>query len=45
VREKSKTARVRAKHLGIRRRSSFQTNRDGPFKRKITGEVVRRDAQ
>lgn len=40
---KSKTARVRAKHLGIKRkRSSFGTNRDGIWKKKMSGEVVRR---
>lgn len=40
---KSKTARVRAKHLGIKRkRSSFQTNRDAPFKKRFDGTVVRR---
>lgn len=41
---KAKGDRVRANHLGIRKSSSrsFQTNRDQPFKKKITGEVVRR---
>lgn len=41
---KSKIARVRAKNLGIARpkRSSFPTNRDGKFKRKMNGEVVER---
>ena len=40
---KSKTYRIRAKHLGIRpQRPSFQTNRNGPFRKKMTGEVVRR---
>lgn len=43
VRQKSKTARVRAKHFGIKRkRSSFLTNKDGPFKKRLTGEVIRR---
>jgi len=40
---KSKTYRVRSRHLGIRpQRPSFQTNRNGPFRKKMTGEVVRR---
>ncbi len=40
---KSKTGRVRAKHLGLRRkRSSFQTNRDGKFRKRIDGTVVLR---
>lgn len=40
---KSKTYRTRLKHLGIKRaRSSFQTNRDAPWKKKMSGEVVRR---
>ena len=39
----AKSTRVRNKHIGIRRqRSSFQTNRDGPWKRKMSGEIVRR---
>lgn len=39
----AKSNRQRAKHLGLRsRRSSFQTNRDGPYKAKIGGGVVRR---
>lgn len=41
----AKAKRVRMKHLGIKKkktRSSFQTNRDGPFKKKINGEVVKR---
>ncbi|MDE2472825.1 MAG: HNH endonuclease [Bradyrhizobium sp.] len=39
---KSKSYRVRRRHAGVRPRSSFQTNRDGPFKKKMSGEVVRR---
>lgn len=40
---KSKTSRVRTKHLGIKRkRSSFKTNRDGNWKKKISGELIRR---
>lgn len=42
---KSKTYRVRAKHLGIRpQRPSFQTNRNAAFKKRMDGTVVRRDA-
>ena len=40
---KSKTYRVRAKHLGLKtKRSSFQTNRDGAWKKKMNGQVERR---
>jgi 5-methylcytosine-specific restriction enzyme A len=38
----AKSNRVRAKHLGIRKKSSFQTNRDAPFKKRMDGSVVRR---
>lgn len=38
----AKSNRTRDKHLGIRRRSSFSTNRDGAFKKKMSGEVIRR---
>lgn len=38
----AKAKRMKAKHIGIRKRSSFQTNRDGPFKQKIGGQVVPR---
>lgn len=38
----AKSNRVRDRHLGIRKRSSFQTSRDGPFRKKLSGEVVRR---
>jgi 5-methylcytosine-specific restriction protein A len=38
----AKSNRVRRAHWGIRKRSSFATNRDGPFKKKISGEIVRR---
>lgn len=41
-----KAKRVRAKHLGIRKsksnRSTFACSKDSPFKKKISGEVVRR---
>lgn len=42
VAEKSKTARVRAKFLGIApvSRSTFATNRAGKYKKKIDGTVV-----
>lgn len=40
---KSKDRRVRQKHLGIKsKKSSFQTSREGPWKGKIGGGVVRR---
>ncbi len=41
----AKAKRIRAKHLGIKTRktrSSFQTNRDGPFRKKLNGTVERR---
>lgn len=39
----AKSNRVRARHLGIRSsRKSFLTNRDGPFKKRMSGEIVRR---
>lgn len=43
----AKVDRLAKKQAGIKpnRRSSFQTNRDGPFKRKMDGTLVRRDAQ
>ena len=40
----AKSNRIRAKHLGIRKRSSFATNRDGAFKKKMDGSVVRRSS-
>jgi 5-methylcytosine-specific restriction enzyme A len=40
---KATVYRKRTKHLGIKRkRSSFSTNRDGKFKRKFDGTIVRR---
>ena len=41
---KSKTYEKRLKHVGIKKkkRSGFSTNRDGKFKRKMDGTVVRR---
>lgn len=43
----AKAKRVRAKHLGIKpnKRSSFQTNRDGPYRKKINGQIIRRDSR
>lgn len=38
----TKANRVRAKHLGARKRSSFATSRGGKFKQRIGGEIVRR---
>jgi 5-methylcytosine-specific restriction endonuclease McrA len=40
----AKSSAVRAKNLGIKpkRKSSFQTNRDGAFKKRMDGTVVRR---
>jgi len=40
----AKSNRIRAKHLGIKRKSSFQTNKIGKWKKKISGEVVLRAA-
>lgn len=40
---KSKTARVKTKHLGIAKRSSFPGARSSPWKAKIGGGWVRRD--
>lgn len=42
---RAKAKRIKAKHLGIRKASSFATNRNGPFKAKIGGGVVRRDEE
>lgn len=39
----SKAKRMKAKAIGIRKRSSFQTNRDGPFKQLIGGKTVLRN--
>lgn len=39
---KSKNYKRRARHLGIRKRSSFSCSKNSPFKKKIGGEVVRR---
>lgn len=43
VAEKAAVYAVRRKHLGIRsNRPSFPTNRNGPFKKRMDGSVVRR---
>lgn len=39
---KSKSYRVKKRRLGIRKRSAFACSKDSPFKKKLTGEVVRR---
>jgi 5-methylcytosine-specific restriction enzyme A len=38
----AKVKRIEAKHRGIRKRSKFACSKDSPFKKKISGEVVRR---
>jgi len=45
VAEKARTARIRAKHLGIKRKSTFACSRDSRWKKKIDGTVVRRSAE
>jgi len=42
VRVIAKANRVRAKHNGARKRSTFPGSRDSRFKKKINGEVVQR---
>lgn len=42
VAEKAKVAKVRKRHLGIRKRSSFACSRDSRWKKKIDGSVVLR---
>ena len=39
---KAKSDRIRAKHIGIRKRSAFACSRDSAWKRKIDGSVVPR---
>lgn len=39
---KSKTYQMKAKHLGIRKPSSFPCSRDSKWRKKLTGEVVPR---
>jgi len=38
----AKGRRVRRRHIGIRKRGSFATNRDGPFRKRMDGTVERR---
>jgi 5-methylcytosine-specific restriction enzyme A len=46
VAQKSHNAKVRARHLGVKPdRPSFQTNRNGRFRKKMNGEVIRRSEQ
>lgn len=40
--EKSRNYRKRKSNLGIKKRSTFACSRDSGFKKKISGEVVRR---
>lgn len=42
VSTKSRNYRVKKRHLGLRRTSRFGCARSSPFKKKLTGEVVRR---
>lgn len=39
---KSKTARIKAKHLGIEKRSTFSCSRQSKWKKKLDGTVVLR---
>jgi hypothetical protein len=39
----AKAKRVKAKHLGLRKRSTFPGSRSGPLKKKVNGQVVRRN--
>lgn len=42
VKLKAKVARVRKKHIGIKKASRFPGSRDSRFKKKVNGEVVLR---
>jgi 5-methylcytosine-specific restriction endonuclease McrA len=42
VAKKSKTARVRARHLGIKKPSRFPGSKKSKFKKKVNGEVILR---
>ena len=42
MREKARSARIRKRHAGIKRPSRMPGARNSPWKKKITGEVVRR---
>jgi 5-methylcytosine-specific restriction protein A len=39
----AKAKRREAIHTGAKQRTGFQTNRSGPFKKRMDGSVVRRD--
>lgn len=41
----AKTKRVARKHQGARKRSRFATSRDGKFKAKVGGGIVRRGSE
>jgi 5-methylcytosine-specific restriction enzyme A len=43
VKLKAKVARVRRRHLGICQKSRFSCSKNSPWKKKISGEVVRRE--
>lgn len=38
----AKAKRIKAKHFGIRKRSSFPCGKDSPWRKKINGQVERR---
>ena len=40
----AKAKRAKRQHLGIRKPSTFACSKSSPFKKKINGQVVRRDA-
>ncbi len=42
VRSIAKAKRIKARHIGIRKRSTFPCSKDGPWKAKIGGGVVKR---
>lgn len=43
VAERAKTDRIKRRHLGIRPKSRFACAKTSPLKKKINGEVVRRE--
>lgn len=42
VAEKSKIARIRARHLGIKKPGTFPCSKNSPWRKKINGQVERR---
>ena len=42
IRDIAKGRRIRRKHRGINKRSGFQTNRDGPYIRRMDGTIEKR---